>query len=84
LRSFARADIKSVSAIALMNLSPGSNVYYNSDWYADSGIRYPDSNGQMQPASLLTFLFVYCRIMPIVRQLNGPEATIFQGPLRQY
>jgi len=40
-------------------------------------------NGQMQPASLLTFLFVLLRIMPIVRQLNGARAHLsnFQGPL---
>jgi len=30
-------------------------------------------NGQLQSASLLTFLFVLLRIMPIVRLVNGPE-----------
>ncbi|MCA1993910.1 MAG: ABC transporter ATP-binding protein/permease [Coleofasciculus sp. S288] len=40
-------------------------------------------NGQLQPASLLTFLFVLFRLMPIVRQVNGSRAQIsnFQGPL---
>ncbi len=40
-------------------------------------------NGQLQPASLLTFLFVLLRIMPIRRQLDGARVQIsnFQGPL---
>jgi subfamily B ATP-binding cassette protein MsbA len=40
-------------------------------------------NGQLQSASLLTFLFVLLRIMPIVRQLNGARAQLsnFQGAL---
>lgn len=40
-------------------------------------------NGQLQPASLLTFLFVLFRLMPIIRQVNGSRAQIsnFQGPL---
>ena len=39
--------------------------------------------GQLQPAVLLTFLFVLFRLMPIVRQVNGARAHIssFQGPL---
>lgn len=38
---------------------------------------------QIQPAGLLTFLFVLFRLMPIVRQINGSRAQIssFQGPL---
>lgn len=40
-------------------------------------------NGQLQPASLLTFLFVLFRLMPIVRQFNGAQAKLgdFQGSL---
>lgn len=40
-------------------------------------------NGQLQPASLLTFLFVLFRLMPIVRQVNGARAKMgdFQGAL---
>jgi len=34
--------------------------------------------GQMQSASLLTFLFVLLRIMPIVRQINGARAHLQQ------
>jgi len=58
-------------------------VYHNAHWHADSGIRRPDSNGQLQSASLLTFLFVLLRIMPIVRLVNGARAQLssFQGPL---
>ncbi|MGA9382747.1 MAG: heterocyst formation ABC transporter subunit HepA [Phormidium sp.] len=39
--------------------------------------------GQLNPAVLLTFLFVLFRLMPIVRQMNGSRAQIssFQGPL---
>jgi subfamily B ATP-binding cassette protein MsbA len=39
--------------------------------------------GQLQPAALLTFLFVLLRIMPIRRQLDGARVKIntFQGPL---
>lgn len=39
--------------------------------------------GQLQPAGLLTFLFVLFRLMPIIRQMNGSRAQIssFQGPL---
>ncbi len=40
-------------------------------------------NGQLQSASLLTFLFVLLRMMPIRRQLDGARVKIsnFQGPL---
>ena len=40
-------------------------------------------NGQLQSASLLTFLFVLLRIMPIRRQLDAARLQIsnFQGPL---
>lgn len=40
-------------------------------------------NGQLQPAALLTFLFVLFRLMPIVRQVNGARAQFsnFQGAL---
>jgi subfamily B ATP-binding cassette protein MsbA len=40
-------------------------------------------NGQMQPASLLTFLFVLFRLMPTVREVNGARAQLssFQGAL---
>lgn len=40
-------------------------------------------NGLMQPASLLTFLFVLLRLMPNVRQLDGARVQIsnFQGSL---
>ncbi len=40
-------------------------------------------NGQMQPASLLTFLFVLLRIMPIRRQIDGARVRLnnFQGSL---
>ena len=39
--------------------------------------------GQLQPAALLTFLFVLFRLMPIVRQVNGARAQFsnFQGAL---
>lgn len=39
--------------------------------------------GQMQTASLLTFLFVLLRLMPIRRQLDGARVKLssFQGPL---
>jgi subfamily B ATP-binding cassette protein MsbA len=39
--------------------------------------------GKLQAASLLTFLFVLFRMMPIVRQLNGARARLsnFQGAL---
>jgi subfamily B ATP-binding cassette protein MsbA len=39
--------------------------------------------GQLNPAVLLTFLFVLFRLMPIIRQMNGSRAQIssFQGPL---
>ncbi|HBE16153.1 MAG TPA: ABC transporter ATP-binding protein [Cyanobacteria bacterium UBA11149] len=40
-------------------------------------------NGQLQPASLLTFLFVLFRLMPIVRQVNNARTKMgdFQGAL---
>ena len=40
-------------------------------------------NGQLQSASLLTFLLVLNRLMPIVKQLNGARAQLssFQGAL---
>ena len=40
-------------------------------------------NGELQPASLLTFLFVLFRLMPIVRQFNGARAKMgdFYGSL---
>lgn len=40
-------------------------------------------NGYLQPASLLTFLFVLFRIMPIRRQLDGARVQLsnFQGSL---
>jgi subfamily B ATP-binding cassette protein MsbA len=40
-------------------------------------------NGQMQPASLLTFLFVLFKMMPVLRQLDGARVQIsnFYGPL---
>lgn len=40
-------------------------------------------SGQLQAASLLTFLFVLFRLMPIVRQVNGARAQIsnFSGSL---
>lgn len=40
-------------------------------------------NGQLQAASLLTFLFVLLRLMPIRRQLDGARVKLssFQGPL---
>ena len=40
-------------------------------------------NGQLQAASLLTFLFVLFRMMPALRQLDGARVQIssFQGPL---
>lgn len=40
-------------------------------------------NGNLQSASLLTFLFVLFRLMPIVRQFNGARAQIsnFQGSI---
>ncbi len=40
-------------------------------------------NGQLQSASLLTFLFVLMRLMPLVRQVNGARSKVstFQGPL---
>ncbi|MGB3533138.1 MAG: heterocyst formation ABC transporter subunit HepA [Microcoleaceae cyanobacterium] len=39
--------------------------------------------GQLQIASLLTFLFILFRLMPIVRQLNGARARLsnFQGSM---
>jgi subfamily B ATP-binding cassette protein MsbA len=39
--------------------------------------------GQLQIASLLTFLFILFRLMPIVRQLNGARARLgnFQGSI---
>jgi subfamily B ATP-binding cassette protein MsbA len=39
--------------------------------------------GQLQIASLLTFLFILLRLMPIVRQLNGARARLsnFQGSI---
>ncbi len=40
-------------------------------------------NRQLQSASLLTFLFVLLRLMPLVRQINGARAKLstFQGSL---
>lgn len=40
-------------------------------------------NGQLQVASLLTFLFVLFRLMPLVRQFNGARAQLsnFQGSM---
>lgn len=40
-------------------------------------------NGELQPAALLTFLFVLFRLMPIIRQVNGCRAQLsnFQGPM---
>jgi subfamily B ATP-binding cassette protein MsbA len=40
-------------------------------------------NGNLQPASLLTFLFVLLRMMPVVRQIDGARVQIssFQGSL---
>jgi subfamily B ATP-binding cassette protein MsbA len=40
-------------------------------------------NGQMQSASLLTFLFVLLKMMPVLRQLDGARVQIssFSGPL---
>lgn len=40
-------------------------------------------NRQMQPASLLTFLFVLFRLAPIIRQINGAIAGLrnLQGPI---
>jgi ATP-binding cassette, subfamily B, bacterial MsbA len=40
-------------------------------------------SGKLQPAALLTFLFVLFRMMPIVRQMNGARAKFsnFQGAL---
>lgn len=40
-------------------------------------------NGQLQPAALLTFLFVLFRMMPVVRQIDGSRAQLcnFQGSL---
>lgn len=40
-------------------------------------------NGQLQPASLLTFLFVLFRLMPIVRQVNNSRVKLseFHGSL---
>jgi len=40
-------------------------------------------SGQLQAASLLTFLFVLLRLMPLVRQVNGARAKLssFQGSL---
>jgi len=40
-------------------------------------------NGQLQPATLLTFIFVLVRLMPLVRQVNGTRAKVstFQGAL---
>ncbi len=39
--------------------------------------------GQLQSASLLTFLFVLMRLMPVVRQMNGARAQLstYQGAL---
>ena len=78
-----RADIKSVSAIALTEpLSEAtSTTILIGMLILAFAILIP--NGQMQPAQLLTFLFVLLRIMPIVRQLNGARAHLsnFQGPL---
>lgn len=41
-------------------------------------------NGQLHTASLLTFLFVLLRLMPIRRQLDGARVKLgnFQGPVR--
>ena len=40
-------------------------------------------SGRLQPAALLTFLFVLFRMMPIIRQMNGARAKFsnFQGSL---
>ena len=40
-------------------------------------------NGHLEPAALLTFLFVLLRLMPIRRQLDGARVKLsnFQGPL---
>lgn len=40
-------------------------------------------SGKLQVASLLTFLFILFRLVPIVRQVNGYRAMLgyFQGPL---
>ncbi|HBL12051.1 MAG TPA: ABC transporter ATP-binding protein [Cyanobacteria bacterium UBA11162] len=40
-------------------------------------------SGQMQAASLLTFLFVLFRLMPLIRQLNGLRSKLnnFQGSI---
>ena len=74
---------KSVSAIALIEpLSEGaSTALVVGMLILAFAVLIP--NGQLQSASLLTFLFILLRITPIIRQVNGARAQInsFQGPL---
>jgi subfamily B ATP-binding cassette protein MsbA len=77
------AATKSVSAIALIEpLSEGASTTMLIGMLI-LAFAVLIQNGQLQSASLLTFLFVLLRIMPIVRLINGSRAQLssFQGPL---
>ena len=82
-KNLLNAATKSVSAIALIEpLSEGvSTTMLIGMLIFAFAVLIP--NGQLHSASLLTFLFVLLRIMPIVRQVNAAKAQIsnFQGPL---
>ena len=78
-----KAATKSVSAIAL--IEPLSEAASTTMLIGMLIVAFATliPNGQLQSASLLTFLFVLLRVVPIVRQLNGSRAQLsnFQGSL---
>jgi subfamily B ATP-binding cassette protein MsbA len=78
-----KAAIKSVSAMALVEpISEGaSTTVLVGMLILAFAILIP--NGQLQSASLLTFLFVLLRVGPVVRHLDGARAQLsnFQGAL---
>ena len=78
-----KAATKSVSAIAL--IEPLSEAASTTMLIGMLILAFATliPNGQLQSASLLTFLFVLLRVVPIVRQLNGSRAQLsnFQGSL---
>ena len=78
-----KAATKSVSAIALIEpLSEGASTTMLICLLV-LAFAVLIQNGQLQSASLLTFLLVLLRLAPIVRQVNGARAQLsnFQGPL---
>ena len=82
-RWLLKASTKSVSAMAVVEpLSEGASTTMLIVMLI---VAYATliQNGQLQAASLLTFLFVLLRIAPIIRQIDGARAQFsnFQGSL---